>query len=85
MARSRPLDIRRPTSRENVHRVYAVNCDSPSDNGRCKLDDGSTVLCAYETIGVALAATAGDPGLQLVRHRSLSSSEQQRVESALLA
>lgn len=85
MARSRTLDIRRPAARENVHRVYAVNRDSLATQGRCNLDDGSAVLCAFETVGVAIEATADDPSLGLVRHQSLNSEERRRVEAALLA
>jgi hypothetical protein len=65
--------------------VYAINSDAPSTQGRCNLQDGSTVICAFETVGMALEATADDPSLQLVRHRSLSPQEQKRVEMALLA
>ena len=85
MARSKTLDMRRPTAQENVHRVYAVNRDSPSVQGRCKLEDGGAVLCAFETVGTAIEATSKAPSLRLVRHRSLSLDEQERVESALLA
>lgn len=85
MAQSRSLKIRRPTSREEVHRVYVVNCDSSSTQGRCKLEDGSTVLCAFETVEMAIKAVANDPSLRLVRHRALSPEERQRVEAALLA
>ncbi len=77
--------MRRPTAQDDVHRVYAVNRDSPSMQGRCKLDDGSAVLCAFETVGTAIEATSNAPSLRLVRHRSLSPDEQKRVESALLA
>lgn len=84
MARSRPLTIRRPNTQEDVHRVYAVDQNS-TPKGCCKLDDGSTVLCAFETISVALEALSMNPSLQLVRHRSLNSQEQERVETALLA
>lgn len=85
MARSRTLDIRRPAAHEDVHRVYVVNRDSDSAQGRCNLDDGSAVLCAFETIEMAIEATTDDPSLRLVRHRSLSPQEQERVEAALLA
>lgn len=85
MAQSRTLDLRRPAAHEEVHRVYAVNSDAPSTQGRCKLEDGSTVICAFETVDVAVEAAADDPSLHLVRHRSLSSQEQKRVEMALLA
>ena len=84
MARPRPLDLRRPEARETVHRVYAVNRNSPA-GGRCMLDDGSIVLCAFETVQMAIRATSKDPGLQLVRHQALSSKEQERVQTALLA
>ena len=84
MANSRTLDIRRPAEREEVHRIYAASSDSPSAQGRCKLDDGSAVLCAFETVSKAVEATSDDPSLQLVRHRSLSPREQERVEAALL-
>lgn len=53
--------------------------------GRCHLDDGSTVICAFETIVAATEATADNPTLRLVRHRSLNPQEQQRVETALLS
>lgn len=85
MARSRTLDLRRPATREDVHRVYAVNRNSPPARGRCTLEDGSTVICAFETVGVAIRATANDPSLRLVRHRSLNSKEQKRVETAFFA
>ena len=84
MANSHTLNIRRPSEREDVHRVYAVSGDSSSAQGQCTLDDGSAVLCAFETISMAIEATSDDPSLQLVRHRSLSPQEQERVEAALL-
>lgn len=84
MAKSRTLDIRRPAEQEDVHRIYAVSSDSSSAQGQCMLDDGSAVLCAFETVSMAIEATSDDPSLQLVRHRSLSSQEQERVEVALL-
>lgn len=85
MAQSRSLQIHRPTSQEEIHRVYVVNRDSPSTQGRCTLEDGSTVLCAFETMEVAIKAVANDPSLRLVRHRALSAEERRRVEAALLA
>lgn len=85
MAQSTTLDIRRPAAHEDVHRVYAVVPNSPSMEGRCTLEDGSAVLCAFETISIAIEATSNDPNLALVRHRDLSSDEQDRVETALLA
>jgi hypothetical protein len=85
MAQSTTLDIGRPTTQENVHRVYAVARNSPSVEGRCTLEDGSAVLCAFETVSIAIEATSNDPSLDLVRHRELSSEEQERVEAALLA
>lgn len=85
MAQSRTLGIRRPTAREEVHRVYAVTRDSSAEQGRCLLEDGSAVVCAFETMKVAVEATADNPNLCLVRHRALSSEERERVERALLA
>ena len=85
MAQSTTLNIRRSAVQDDVHRVYVVNRDSPPEEGRCTLEDGSAVLCAFETVGMAIEATSGDPSLRLVRHRSLSPEEQQRVETALLA
>ena len=85
MAQSTTLDIRRPAAQEDVHRVYAVSRNSPSVEGRCTLQDGSAVLCAFETVSMAIEATSNDPSLDLVRHRELSSEEQERVEAALLA
>jgi len=85
MAQSTTLDIRRPAAQEDVHRVYAVARNSPSVEGRCTLEDGSAVLCAFETISIAIEATSNDSNLALVRHRDLSSDEQARVEAALLA
>lgn len=84
MAHSRPLDVRRSTVQEEVQRVYVVNSQSCSPQGYCTLDDGSTVLCAFENIDMAINATSGDPSLRLVRERALSSEEQDRVEAALL-
>jgi hypothetical protein len=85
MTRHRSPDLRRPAALEDARRVYAVNDDSSSARGRCFLDDGSAVICAFETVEAALEATADDPKLRLVRHRSLRPREQKRVESALLA
>ncbi|PSQ88074.1 MAG: hypothetical protein BRD30_07825 [Bacteroidetes bacterium QH_2_63_10] len=85
MAQSRSLNLRRPAAHEEVHRVYAVNSECPSRQGRCVLDDGSAVVHAFETVATALRATANDPNLRLVRHRALNADEQERVEKALLA
>ncbi len=49
------------------------------------LEDGSTVLCAFETMGIAKQATSEDPKLRLVRHKALSVEEQKRVQTALLS
>ena len=85
MAQSTTLNIRRSAVQDDVHRVYVVNRDSPPEAGRCTLEDGSAVLCAFETVSIAIEATSNDPSLDLVRHRELSSEEQERVEAALLA
>lgn len=85
MAQFRPFDLRPPSVRRGLHRVYAVNRESPSPQGRCTLKDGSPVLCAFETVEMAIQATSNDPRLQLVQHRDLSSEEQERVQTALLA
>ena len=85
MVQSRPFDLRRPSARRDLHRVYAVNRESPSAQGRCTLEDGSPVLCAFETVEMAIQATSNDPRLRLVRHRDLSPEEQERVQTALLA
>lgn len=85
MARSRSLNLRRPTAHEEVHRVYAVNGEAPPTQGRCVLDDGRAVVQAFETIATAIKATADTPNRGLVRHRDLSPEEQERVERALLA
>lgn len=82
MTPPRPSDLRRPA--EDARKVYAVDSDSSSTEGRCYLDDRGTVVCAFETVETALKATADDPNLRLVRHQSLSPSEQERVEMALL-
>lgn len=84
MAQSSVPDAHRPAVHENTERVYVINCNSPPRQGRCNLDDGSAVLCAFEAVGAAIEATADDPSLRLVRHRSLSPDEQDRVEEALL-
>lgn len=78
-------DLRRSAVPQNVRRIYAVDDDSSFTQGRCYLDDGSAVICAFETVEAALEATADDPTVRLVRHRSLSPREQKRVGSALLA
>ena len=70
--------------------IYVVNdhvADGPASsvNGHCTLDDGGTVICQFERMQAALAATAGDPALRLVRREDLSSAEQARVERALLS
>lgn len=83
MTPPRSPDLRRPV--EDVRRVYAVDDDSTSARGRCHLDDGSAVVCAFETAEAALKATTDDPNLRLVRHQSLSPQERERVETALLA
>ena len=80
-----PFPDRRSNTRREIDRVYAVSSDSASAQGRCYLDDGSAVICAFDTIGDATEATADDSTLRLVRHRSLSSQEQQRVAAALLS
>lgn len=85
MAHSTTLDIRRPAAQEDVDRVYVINRDSPPAEGGCTLEDGSVVLCAFETVNMAIEATSNDPSLRLVRHHSLSPEEQERVETALLA
>lgn len=83
MTPSRTPDSR-PRPREKVDRVYAVSNDSPFPQGRCYLEDGSAVICAFDTVRAAKEATTNDSTLRLVRHRSLSSQEQKRVEKALL-
>gem|GEM_PF-3858144 len=86
MARSRPLHLRRPTGQNTVHRVYAVcRGSSVPQQARCHLDDGGAVLCAFQTISVALEAVSSSSNIELVRHRSLSPKEQNRVTNALLA
>jgi len=73
----------------NDQPIYAVNDHVTNDagfsgGGRCRLDDGGTVICQFDRMQAALAATAGDPALRLVRHEDLSRAEQRRVEQALL-
>lgn len=85
MAQSHSLKPHRPEAHEDVRRVYAVNCNAPPTQGRCVLDDGSVLLCAFRTMEAAIEATADDPSLRLVRHRSLDAEEQERIEEALLA
>ena len=70
--------------------IYAVNDHVTNDagfsgGGHCTLDDGGTVICQFDRMQPALAATAGDPALRLVRREDLSSAEQARVERALLS
>ena len=69
--------------------IYVVNDHVTNDagfsgGGRCTLGDGGTVICQFDRMQAALAATAGDPALRLVRHEDLSRAEQRRVEQALL-
>jgi len=68
--------------------IYAVNDHVTNDagfsgGGRCILDDGGTVICQFSRMQAALAATAGDPALRLVRHEDLSRAEQKRAREAL--
>jgi hypothetical protein len=70
--------------------IYVINDHvaedaAPLGDGHCTLDDGGTVICQFGRMQAALAATAGDPALRLVRHEDLSRAEQRRVERALLS
>lgn len=85
VTRHRSSDLRRSAALQDVRRIYAVDDNSSSAQGCCYLEDGSAVICAFETLEAGLEATADDPNLRLVSHRSLSPREQKRVESALLA
>jgi hypothetical protein len=63
---------------------HVIDDTTPLGDGHCTLDDGGTVICQFGRMQAALAATAGDPALRLVRHEDLSHAEQRRVEQALL-
>jgi hypothetical protein len=63
---------------------HVTNDAAPLGDGHCTLNDGGTVICQFDRMQAALAATAGDPALRLVRHEDLSRAEQRRVEQALL-
>mgnify|MGYP000379629592 CR=1 FL=1 len=70
--------------------IYVVNDHVTSDatspeGGHCTLDDGGTLICQFDRTEAALAATAGDPALRLVRREDLGPMEQRRVERALLS
>jgi hypothetical protein len=73
----------------NNQPIYAVNDHIANDagfsgSGHCTLGDGGTVICQFDRMQAALAATAGDPALRLVRHEDLSRAEQKRAREALL-
>jgi len=69
--------------------IYVVNDHvatdaAPLEDGHCTLDEGGAVICQFDRMQAALAATAGDPALRLVQREELTSAEQRRVEQALL-
>ncbi|WP_103030555.1 hypothetical protein [Salinibacter altiplanensis] len=63
---------------------HMANDAASSEDVHCRLDDEGTVICQFDRIQAALAATAGDPALRLVRYEDLNSTEQRQVEQALL-
>jgi len=76
-----------PSNNQPIYVVndHVVNDAGFSGSGHCTLDDGGTVICQFERMQAALAATARDPALRLVRREDLGPMEQARVERALLS